>query len=135
MFSPDGRWLAYTSKESGQYEVYVIPFPDDRRRWPISTDGGTEPVWARNGRELFYRNGDRMMSVAIETEPELIASKPVLLFEGRYERSISLFNYDVSPDGERFVMIQGEQETVPTRLNIVLNWFDELERLVPTGED
>src|SRR5262249_2356541 len=88
--SPDGRWLAYESDESGRDEIYVRPFPDvDAGRWPISADGGTRPVWARNGRELFYTTGStpnpvRLMRVSIETTPGFVAGPPQLLFEGRY---------------------------------------------------
>ena len=69
-FSPDGRWLAYISDESGRYEIYVQPYPGPGGKWQISTEGGTEPVWNRNGRELFYRSGDKMMAVDIATQPE-----------------------------------------------------------------
>ena len=134
-FSPNGRWLAYGSDESGRQEVYVRPFAGPGGKTQISTEGGVEPVWARNGRELFYRNGDKMMVAAVETEPVFAAAKPKLLFEGHYEADI-MFNlergYDVSPDGQRFLMMKGtEQESDATQLNVVLNWADELRRLVP----
>ena len=83
-FSPDGRWLAYVSDESGRYEVYVQPYPGPGGKWQISTDGGTEPAWNRNGRELFYRSGDKMMAVDIATQPSFAAGKPRMLFEGPY---------------------------------------------------
>jgi len=137
-FSPDGRYLAYGSDESGRREVYVRPFPGSGGKVQISTEGGVEPVWARNGRELFYRSGDKMMAAAVETKPVFAASKPKLLFEGRYETVIFAFyepNYDVSPDGQRFLMIKAsEQESAPTQLNVVLNWSDELRRLAPAGK-
>jgi eukaryotic-like serine/threonine-protein kinase len=75
-FSPDGRWLAYISDETGRYETYVQPYPVTGGKWPISTDGGTEPVWNRNGRELFYRSGNKMMAVDITTEPGFRVGKP-----------------------------------------------------------
>ncbi|HYV30534.1 MAG TPA: protein kinase, partial [Candidatus Binatia bacterium] len=111
-FSPDGRWLAYQSDESGREEIYVRPFPSPGGKWLISTEGGTQPVWARNGRELFYRNGDKMMAAAVETKPTFAAAKPKLLFEGHYETGIypSLPNYDVSPDGRRFLMIKSSEQ-------------------------
>ena len=84
-FSPDGRWLAYISDESGRYEIYVQPYPGPGGKWQISTEGGTEPVWNPNGRELFYRNGDKMMAVDIATQPGFSAGKPRMLFEGQYE--------------------------------------------------
>jgi eukaryotic-like serine/threonine-protein kinase len=136
-FSPDGRWLAYGSDETGRPEIYVRPFPGPGGKVQISTEGGVQPVWARNGRELFYRNGDKMMSAAIEARPMLSAAKPELLFEGHYEPGIFPFepNYDVSPDGKRFLMVKGsEQESAATQLNVVLNWSDELRRLAPAGK-
>ena len=135
IFSPDGRWLAYVSNESGRDEVYVQPYPERRAKWLISTDGGTEPVWSAGGRELLYRRGDKMMAVPVETEPAFTAGQPRVLFDGAYDVapvSSGSLNYDVSPDGERFVMIQRDQESAPRQLNVVLNWFDELERLAPT---
>jgi hypothetical protein len=137
IFSPDDHWLAYVSDESGRQEIYVRPFPGPGGKIPISTDGGTEPMWARNGRELFYRNGDKMMATAVETNPVFAAGKPKLLFEGHYETGIGAFepDYDVSPDGQRFLMIKAsEQESAPTQLNVVLNWSDELRRLAPPGK-
>jgi serine/threonine-protein kinase len=137
LFSSDGRWLAYQSDETGRWEVYVRPFPGPGGKVQISTEGGVEPVWARNGRELFYRNGDKMMATAIETKPTFTATKPKLLFERHYETSPQSFlaNYDVSPDGQRFLMIKAsEQESAATQLNVVLNWSDELRRLVPAGK-
>jgi Tol biopolymer transport system component len=135
IFSPDGRWVAYWSDESGRSEIYVRPFPGPGGKVQISTEGGTEPMWARNGRELFYRNSDKMMASDVETRPAFAASKPKLLFEGHYETGIFAFdtNYDVSPDGQNFLMVKaGEQESAATQLNVVLNWSDELRRLAPT---
>ena len=83
-FSPDGHWLAYVSDESGRYETYVQPYPGPGGKRQISTDGGTEPVWNRNGRELFYRSGNKMMAVDITTQPGFAAGKPRMLFEGPY---------------------------------------------------
>ena len=101
----------------------------------ISTDGGVEPVWARSGRELFYRSQDKLMVVSIQTEPTFQAETPRLLFEDSFTESYlsATSNYDVTADGQRFVMVQTSQERVePESLNIVLNWFEELKRLVPT---
>jgi hypothetical protein len=137
MFSPDGRWLAYGSDESGRQEIYVRPFPGPGGKSQISTEGGTEPVWARNGQELFYRNGDKMMAAAVETKPVFAAAKPKLLFEGHYETAVFVFepNYDAASDGKRFLMVKAsEQESALTQLNVVLNWSDELRRLVPAGK-
>jgi eukaryotic-like serine/threonine-protein kinase len=137
IFSPDGGWLAYQSDESGRLEIYVRSFPGPGGKWPISTEGGTEPVWARNGRELFYRNGDKLMAAAVETKPTFVAAKPKLLFEAHYETGLypSFPSYDVSPDGQRFLMIKpSEQESAATQINVVLNWSEDLKRRVPTGK-
>ncbi len=132
MFSPDGRWIAFTSDRSGQDEVYVKAYPGEGGIVPISTDGGSQPLWARNGKELFYRNGDKMMVVSVQTEPIFKAESPRLLFEGTY--ILGAFdwasNYDISPNGERFLMLR--QAEVQTQIIVVLNWFEELKRLVPT---
>jgi serine/threonine protein kinase len=135
-FSPDGRWLTYISNESGRFEIYVQSYPGPGGKWQISTEGGTEPAWNRNGRELFYRSGDKMMAVEITTQPNFSAGKPRMLFEGQYEPSPATTpNYDVSPDGQRFLMLKPSESTVaaPTQINVVLNWFEELKRRVPTG--
>jgi hypothetical protein len=129
--SPDGLFLAYVSNESGRNEIYVRTFPRSEGKWPISSEGGVQPVWARSGREIFYRNADKMMAVPIEPGSPFRAGKPALLFEGSFhsaEFPTGLY-YDVAPDGERFVMVQ---ETMPTQIHVVQNWFSELERLVPT---
>jgi serine/threonine-protein kinase len=133
IFSSDGRWLAYVSDESGRYEVYVRPYPGPGGKWQISTEGGAGPVWNRNGRELFYRNGNKMMVVEISTEGAFSAAKPKLLFETEGPATYSTFpDYDVSPDGRRFLMIRdGEQPA--TQVNVVLNWFEELKRKAPTN--
>jgi len=136
-FSPDGRWLAYISNESGRYEIYVQPYPGPGGKWQISTEGGTEPAWNPNGRELFYRSGNKMMTVEITTRPSFTASKPRALFEGRYEPSPATTpNYDVSRDGQRFLMLKPNEQEVsaPTQINVVLNWFEELKRRVPPAK-
>ena len=136
-FSPDGRWLAYVSNESGRPEVYVQPYPGPGGKWQISIDGGTEPVWSRNGRELFYRSGNKMMAVETTTQPSFSAGKPRMLFEGPYFTTVfptMTAAYDVSADGQRFLMVkETEQATSPTQINVVLNWFEELKRRVPTN--
>jgi Tol biopolymer transport system component/predicted Ser/Thr protein kinase len=135
-FSSDGRWLAYVSDESGRFEIYVQPYPGPGGKWQISTEGGMEPVWNPNGRELFYRSGDKMMAVDITTQPSFAAGKPKVLFEGQYQPTAATFpNYDVSPDGQRFLMLKpnAQAEGAPTQINVVLNWFEELKHRVPTG--
>ena len=134
--SPDGRWLAYGSNESGQPEVYVSPFPNvEDGRWPVSRDGGWGPVWSSDGREIFYRDGDAMMAVAVENQSGFQAGTPEVLFEGRYYSSFNRA-YDVSPEG-RFLMIKPVEAveaglTSGQQIVVVLNWFEELKRLVPT---
>ncbi len=132
MFSPDGRWIAFTSGRSGRAEVYVKRYPEGGGIEPISTDGGVQPLWAHDGRELFYRNGEKVMVVSIQTKPTLKAEAPRRLFtypEGSSEGWTSL-TYDIAPDDQRFVFIQPGW---PTQINVVLNWFEELKRLVPSG--
>ncbi len=135
-FSADGRWFAYVSGESGRREVYVLPYPRLDRKWPISTGGGTEPVWARDGTEIFYRNGDKTMAVSVKARPDFAAAAPRLLFQGHFEAGITARSYDVSPDGQRFVMIKGlDREAAPLQLVLVPDWFDELKaRLRQAGE-
>jgi len=133
--SPDGHWLAYESPASGALQVYVQPFPGPGGMSQISIDGGNSPRWARNGRELFYRNGDKMMAVEVETKPAFRVGKAKVLFEGRFEGSLAgrqpAPGYDVGPDG-RFLMIRrsaGQDSTV--QLQVVQDWFEELKRRVP----
>ena len=134
-FSPDGHWLAYISDESGRYEVYVQPYPGPGGKWQISTGGGGEPVWNHNGRELFYRSGSKMMAVDITTQPNFSAGKPKTLFEGPYVPKGTLPDYDVSPDGLRFLMIKPlEQTTSLTQIVVVQNWLEELKQKVPVGK-
>jgi Tol biopolymer transport system component len=129
--SPDGRWVAYTSDESGRLEVYVAATREGSGQWRVSTDGGTEPLWARSGRELFYRAGDRMMVVDVTTTSTFAARQPHLLFSGRFDTLDWNANYDVSADGERFLMIQPLAAAGQTPMNIVVNWFADLKHLVP----
>ena len=132
-FSPDGEWLAYVSDESGRYEVYVQPFSSPGAKVLISTNGGTEPVWAKAGQELFYRNGGEMLAVRVATKPQLAVGRPERLFEGPYAVA-SQPNYDVTSDGERFLMLQevGEASAQPpSQLHLVLNWHQELLERVP----
>jgi serine/threonine-protein kinase len=131
-FSPNGRFVAYNSDESGRNEIYVRSFSGPGGKWQISNDGGVQPVWARDGRALFYRDGDKMMAAPVDTEPAFHAGKPFLLFERNFADSAdTIAAYDVTPDGERFVMIQDVVESSPTQIHIVLNWFEELKARVP----
>jgi len=135
--SPDGRWIAYQSNESGRLEVYVRPFPNtDDGKWQVSANGGTESHWGPDGRELFYREANRMMVVSIETEPDFLVGVADELFSGTYATpSNQTLNYDVSPDGQRFLMMKATDEaqrrTEDAQLIVVENWFEELNRLAP----
>ncbi len=136
--SPDGRWLAYQSDASGQFEIYVRPFPDvEEGLQQVSRGGGTRPLWARDGRELFYLNpGGRLMAVSVRTDPSLDFGNPDIVFEQTYYSTFAGRTYDVSPDGERFLMIKeggAGDETPAVELTLVQNWLDELKRLVPTN--
>jgi Tol biopolymer transport system component len=132
-FSPDGKWIAYVSDESGRFEIYVRPYPGPGEKWPISTGGGNEPVWRRDGRQLFYRVGDAMMAVDIQTSPAFSAGKPRTLFDKPYERSNALWaNYDAAPDNRHLLMVRRETPSAPvTRINVVLNWVDDLKQKLP----
>jgi serine/threonine-protein kinase len=124
--SPDGRWLAYVSNESGRDEVYVRAFPEPSGRWQVSTGGGTEPRWARSGREMFYRSGDSLVSVAVTTGATFSVGARQVLFVRPYAGNTSTVNYDVHPDGQRFVMVAGG--SAQPGLVVALHWFDELRR-------
>jgi serine/threonine protein kinase/Tol biopolymer transport system component len=134
-FSPDGHWIAYQSNESGRMEVYVRPYPGPGGKFQISTEGGAEPIWNPKGRELFYRDGQKMMAVEY-TAPQAAfsASKPKVLFEGPYMLSPrSTPDYDVSPDGQRFLMLKATEQS-PGQITVVLNWTEELKQKVPAGK-
>jgi Tol biopolymer transport system component len=114
VLSADGRWLAYVSDESGRSEVYVRRFPEGPSRWQISADGGTEPLWSPDGRELFYRSGNSVIAVDVSVEPARRT-----LFQGVYTANPTHTNYDIHPDGTRFVFVQ------PGRLQflvVILDW-------------
>jgi serine/threonine-protein kinase len=135
--SPDGRWLAYQSNESGRDEIYVRPFPDvNTGRWQVSVNGGTRPLWSRDGRELFYYLPPGVvMSAPIVPGPVFSAGTPTTLFKGTYLSPQTGRMYDVSPDGKRFLLIresraEGEAPP-PPQLIVVQNWLEELKRLVP----
>ena len=132
--SPDGRWMAFDSDESGRVEIYVQSFPDPmRKRWKISPSYGSEPMWTRGGRELVYRKGDSVMAVSLDLETGRIG-QPVALFAGPYQDNPGWTrprSYDVSPDGERFLLTRVPGDRPRPRVAVVLNWFDELRQRVP----
>ena len=125
-FSPDGKWLAYVSDESGRSEVYVQPYPGPGPKWVVSTDGGIDPVWSKNGRELFYRHGDELMSVPVTAAREFSPGRPERLFETRFDTGDNGPNYDVSPDGRWFVIPRSDRGPASGELHVVLNWFSEV---------
>jgi serine/threonine-protein kinase len=132
-FSPDGNWLAYTSDESGRMEVYVRRFPaGSGGRTPISIEGGTKPVWSANGDELTFHSGSRILSVAIDTEPDLVVGTARTLFDGSFVNANGRA-HDVSGDGQRLLILQPSAPATATRLNVIVNWHEELKRLVPTN--
>jgi serine/threonine protein kinase/Tol biopolymer transport system component len=127
-FSPDGHWVAYQSNESGREEVLVSPFPGPGGKSQVSLDGGTSPQWNRNGRELFFRSGNKMMAVDVQTSPTFHGDRPKMLFE-----TTNSGGFDVSPDGRRFLMVKppAAQPAQQPEMHVVLNWFEELRRRAP----
>ena len=139
--SPNGQWLAYESNESGRNEIYVRPFPNvDADKQQVSTNGGTQPLWARNGQELFYESMGTLMRVPVKTGATFERGTPEKVFDAPYlvrpPGGPLGRMYDVSADGQRFLMIKetsGADERPPSaRIILVQNWFEELKRLVPT---
>ena len=132
VLSPDDRWMAYVSDESGRDEVYVTSFPDVGRREQVSTEGGSEPLWSRDGKELYYRNADQVIAVPVQMKPELVIGRSAVLFAGPYEMSTDNIsaNYDVAADG-RFLMMEDASGGARATVNVVLNWFEDLRRLSP----
>ena len=126
--SPDGAWLAYASSEAGRDEVYVRPVPGPGGKRQVSVDGGIEPMWSRDGRELFYRGRDgKLYAVPIQVSPNLTVGQREPLFDDRFATLLNRTNYDVTPDGQ-FVMLKGNDD--PTNVIVVLNWFEELKERV-----
>lgn len=134
--SPDGRWLAYVSNRAGQANVYVRPFPEVDTETQVSVNGGIEPVWARNRSELYYRNGvGEMVAIAMLPGTEFVTGPERVLFPATaYRSDFYHATYDVSTDGERFVMIRiSDSGSLDEELIVVENWFEEVKRLVPTN--
>ena len=140
--SPDGSWLAYQSNESGRDEIYVRPFPDvDAGKWPVSTTGGTQPLWARNRQELFYVTGRALMRVPFTGASTFVPGKPSQVLTGPYLLTLPAGlgigrMYDVSPDGKRFLMLKELTATndpvASPRIFLVQNWLEELKQRVPS---
>jgi len=119
--SPDGRLMAYNSNESGRTEVYVQAFPQAGGKRLVSENGGSNAIWSRDGRQLFYRHDDQIMAVEVEPGPGFATGKPAVLFSGRYRMTGR--DFDVSPDGTRFVMMRSNDPRTTTRLNVLLDWW------------
>jgi Tol biopolymer transport system component len=140
VFSPDGRWLAYHSTESGRFEVYVRPFPGPGGKWQISIEGGVTPEWSRNGKELFYRTPDnKIMVVTYTTSGDSFhADKPQLWSPGQFTNRGNNYNFDLHPDGKRFAVLKApgteQAAAAVNKVSIIFNFFDELRRKVPPGK-
>ena len=136
--SPDGRWLAHTSSETGRLEIHVVAFPVAGSRHLVTVEGGDEPVWSRDGRELFFRRAQSLFAVPVRTAGAFSAGKPVRLFDADFvtsgEAVVGDLNYDVAPDGRFLVVRPSEEEKASPHLNVVLNWTSELARRVPSGK-
>ena len=144
--SPDGRWLAYQSNASGQDEVFVRPFPEVNAggQWQISAAGGTQPLWGPDGQEMFYVSDAGVMGVTIQTETGFEVGSPTLVVESsRFfsPRGDPYRHFDISPDGQRFLMLKAggaadadDPFAGLTQIHVVTNWFQELKARVPTGQ-
>jgi serine/threonine-protein kinase len=137
-FSRDGNWVAYTSDESGRWEVYVQPFPGPGGKWQISRDGGGWPVWSRDGRELFFISSNQLMSVEVTTRPSFSASVPRVVADAPPSLMPTFASssvYDVSPDGQRFLFVKANEEKGPLEeVRVVLNWTEELKQVASAGK-
>src|ERR1700676_3569452 len=131
-FSPDGRWMAYASNETGSMEIYVSPFPSANGKWQVSSAGGQESRWRQDGKELFYLSAEgKMMAVAVTAGASFEAGSPVALFPAHPRQPVSaadVFSYDVSDDGQRFLIATKVDETTAAPLSILLNWASEMEK-------
>lgn len=138
VFSPDGKYLAYISNESGRYEVYVRPFGQGGGKWQISTVGGTNPVWARSGKQLFYRESRNIIGVDVTTQPVFSVSTPRVIVPSAVTAPLSngLDSFDVSLDGQRFLVHQQSSEAGKSvQINVILNWSEELRRRSSSGKN
>ncbi len=131
-FSPDGRWVAYSSNESGRWQVYVAPFPGPGGKYQISTGGGQQPRWRRDGKELFFLSRDRkLLAVPVKTGSVFEFGVPATLFETRAHEPLTaeeFFTYDVSRDGQRFLINANAEQNDPHPVDIILNWTSQLKK-------
>ena len=124
-FSPDGRFVAYLSDESGSRELYVTPFPSGDVKWSISTNGARQALWNPDGKELFYVEGQTLMAVAVTTRPDFSVGDATRLFQSDYFRASEWHGYDVSADGQRFVIPESVEGAEPPAIRVVQNWYEE----------
>jgi serine/threonine protein kinase len=140
--SPNGRFIAYASDESGQFEVYVRPYPELDKKWTVSTGGGANPLWSPNGRELFYRSRESVMAASVKTDPTFKFKAPKPLFRDAYvsagfvARGFEQHPWDIHPNGKHFLMMKEVEPKAsaavgPRKINVVLNWFEELKQKAP----
>ncbi len=131
-FSPDGRWMAYASNETGSWEIYVSPFLSGNGKWQVSRGGGQEPRWRQDGKELFYVSADgKMMAVAVTAATTFEAGSPAALFQTHRRQPVSttdVFSYDVSADGQKFLIATRVDEANAAPLSVLLNWASEIEK-------
>jgi dipeptidyl aminopeptidase/acylaminoacyl peptidase len=131
-FSPDGRWVAYASNETGNMEIYVSSFPNGNGKWQVSNAGGQEPRWRQDGKELFYLSAEgKVMAVAVKPGASFEANSPVALFQTHRRQPVSaqdFFSYDVSSDGHRFLILTKVNDSNPAPPSVLLNWASEMEK-------
>jgi Tol biopolymer transport system component len=131
-FSPDGHWIAYASNETGSLEVYVSPFPSMNGKWQVSSNGGQEPKWRSDAKELFYLSTDgKVIAVPISTNGSFQAGTPVTLFQTHRRQPMSsqdLFSYDVSAEGQKFLVATKLDEARAAPLSVLLNWASGIEK-------
>src|SRR5262249_38024367 len=131
-FSPDGKWVAYASNETGKWEIYVTSFPEARGRWQVSVGGGEQPRWRGDGKEVFYLSSDsKMMATPVTTGANFNAGTPVALFQTSPRQPVSFDDqcaYDVSRDGQRFLILMQVKQPVTTPMSVVLNWTTKLNK-------
>ena len=133
VFSPNGRWLAYSSNENGRSEIFIKPYPKTSSKFQITSEGGAHPLWSPDGKELFYQNNGNLYSVAIQSQPKLTWSNAVSLpIKGFYQQDVRPRHYDITPDGKQFVMVFSVQALTKKlespQIQVVLNWFEELKQ-------
>ena len=124
-FSPDGKWIAYSSDESGRSEIYLRPYPGPGARKQVSTGGGQEPIWSESGDAVLYRTAEALWSVAVTTTPDVVLGLPAIVFDGVYALSAGGdLHYSAVPDRSRFLMVTADSAS---RLRMIVNWFTEIE--------